>query len=345
MKIADIGKLDRVLVVGSFLRKDHPLIAQRLRQATKRGAQVSMIHSTRRRPVDQASGRKIIVAPSQLPDRCWPDHQGRVAEIKGATADAAWRCHRRCRSQEDRRQPRLGPERRDPARQLRPAACPGGDAACAGRPTGQAILGAKFGFLGEAANSVGGYVAKATPGAAMVSTPPRMLKDARQAYVVLGAEPELDCADGAQATGPLTKAAVTVVLTSFKSQAMLDYAAVLLPVSPFSETSGTFVNTEGRVQSFYAAAKPQGEARPAWKVLRVLGNLLGLAGFDQDSSEGVRAEVLGGQIEFVSGLDNGIDGVALNLNASAGRHRARCRRADPLCRCAGAPLAAPAAGC
>jgi NADH-quinone oxidoreductase subunit G len=99
---------------------------------------------------------------------------------------------------------------------------------------------------------------------------------------------------------------------------MLDYAAVLLPVSPFAETSGTFVNTEGRVQSFYAAAKPQGEARPAWKVLRVLGNLLGLAGFDQDSSEDVRAEVLGGQMEFVSGLDNGIDGAALNLAAASG---------------------------
>ncbi len=76
---------------------------------------------------------------------------------------------------------------------------------------------------------------------------------------------------------------------------MLDYADVLLPVSPFSETSGTFVNTEGRVQSFYAAAKPLGEARPAWKVLRVLGNLLDLDGFDFNSSEEVRAEVLGGQ--------------------------------------------------
>jgi NADH-quinone oxidoreductase subunit G len=115
-----------------------------------------------------------------------------------------------------------------------------------------------------------------------------MLKDPRQAYVVLGAEPELDCADGAQALASLTKAAVTVVLTPFKSQAMLDYAAVLLPVSPFSETSGTFVNTEGRVQSFYAAAKPLGEARPAWKVLRVLGNLLGLAGFDQQQRRRTR---------------------------------------------------------
>ena len=106
-------------------------------------------------------------------------------------------------------------------------------------------------------------------------------------------------------------------MTSFKSQAMLDYAAVLLPVSPFSETSGTFVNTEGRVQSFFAAAKPLGESRPAWKVLRVLGNLLALNGFEFNSSEDVRAEALGGKPEFVSGLDNGIDGSALNLTAAA----------------------------
>ena len=135
--------------------------------------------------------------------------------------------------------------------------------------------------------------------------------------MVLGAEPELDCADGAQALAALQKSAVTVVLTSFKSQAMLDYAAVLLPVTPFSETSGSFVNTEGRVQSFYAAAKPLGDSRPAWKVLRVLGNLLAFNGFEFNSSEDVRGEALGSQAEFVSGLDNGLSPGALNLSASA----------------------------
>jgi NADH-quinone oxidoreductase subunit G len=136
--------------------------------------------------------------------------------------------------------------------------------------------------------------------------------------VVLGAEPELDCADGAQALAALKKAAVTVVLTPFKTQAMLDYAAVLLPVAPFSETSGTFVNTEGRVQSFFAAAKPLGEARPAWKVLRVLGNLLEQPGFDYNSSEDVRAEALGGKPEFVDGLDNDLNGVTADVSANAG---------------------------
>ena len=96
-----------------------------------------------------------------------------------------------------------------------------------------------------------------------------------------------------------------VVLSSFKSAAMLEYADAILPVAPFTETSGTFVNTEGRVQSFQAVAKPLGETRPAWKVLRVLGNLAQLDGFAQESSEDVRTEILGGTPEFAAGLDNG----------------------------------------
>jgi NADH-quinone oxidoreductase subunit G len=315
MKIADISLLDRVLVVGSFLRKDQPLIAQRLRQSAKRGAQVSILHSADDDLLIKLQAR-AIVAPSQLPALLAQVVKA-VSQAKGVAVDAALAGVT------------VSPEAQAIADSLASGSNAGillgnfaqqhPQAATLQALAGQLakVLGGKFGFLGEAANSVGGHVAKAVPGAAGLNAA-AMLKDARQAYVVLGAEPELDCADGAQALASLTKAAVAVVLTPFKSKAMLDYAAVLLPVSPFSETSGTFVNTEGRVQSFFAATKPQGEARPAWKVLRVLGNLLGLAGFDQDSSEDVRAEVLGGQPEFVSGLDNGIDGVALNLNASAG---------------------------
>jgi NADH-quinone oxidoreductase subunit G len=114
----------------------------------------------------------------------------------------------------------------------------------------------------------------------------------------------------------MQQASSVIVLSPFKSQAALDYADVMLPVSPFSETSGSFINTEGRVQSFYAVAKPQGETRPAWKVLRVLGNLLEIDGFGYDSSEQVRDEILGGKPEFVSGLDNGVVDVAIKLAAS-----------------------------
>jgi NADH-quinone oxidoreductase subunit G len=323
MKIADISRLDRVLVVGSFLRKDHPLIAQRLRQSAKKGAQVSILHSADDDLLIKLSAR-AIVAPSQLP-AVLAQIVKAVAELKGVAADSA--------------PATVGAGLIDvaAAKQIAASLVSGSEGgknaaillgnfaqqhpqaatlnALAQQLAG--LLGGKFGFLGEAANSVGGYVARAVPSGAGLNAA-AMLKDPRQAYVVVGAEAELDCANGAQALAALHKAAVTVVLTSFKSQAMLDYAAVLLPVSPFSETSGTFVNTEGRVQSFYAAAKPLGETRPAWKVLRVLGNLLDLNGFDFNSSEDVRAEVLGGQSEFVAGLDNGSDGVTPSLASSAG---------------------------
>ena len=183
------------------------------------------------------------------------------------------------------------------------------------------LLGAKFGFLGEAANSVGGYVAKAFPQARGENAglnAARLLAEPRQAYVLLGVEPELDCADGAKALAAMKQAASVIVLSPFKSAAALEYADVLLPVAPFTETSGTFVNTEGRVQSFYAVAKPQGEARPAWKVLRVLGNLLDIAGFNYDSSEAVRDACLGGKPDFVSGLDNAVQPGNLHLDTGAG---------------------------
>ena len=315
MKIADIGRLDRVLVVGSFLRKDHPLLAQRLRQSAKKGTQVSVLHSADDDLLIKLVAR-AIVAPSQLPAQL-AEVVRAVAELKGAAVDPALA--------------KVGVG--DTAKAIAASLVSGSNAgillgnfaqqhpqaatlnALAQQLAG--LLGGKCGFLGEAANSVGGYVARAVPAGSGLDAA-AMLKNPRQAYMVVGAEPELDCADGAQALASLAKAAAVVVLSPFKSPAMLDYAAVLLPVSPFSETSGTFVNTEGRVQSFYAAAKPLGETRPAWKVLRVLGNLLALNGFEFNSSEDVRAEALGGQPEFVAGLDNGIDAAALNLVAAAG---------------------------
>ena len=315
MKIADIAKLDRVLVVGSFLRKDHPLLAQRLRQSAKRGAQISVLHSADDDLLIKLTAR-AIAAPSQLPALLGQVVKA-VCALKGTASDTALAAVT------------VSAEAQAIAQSLA-SGSDGGSGVLLGNFAQQhpqaatlqalagqlaAALGGRFGFLGEAANSVGGYVAKATPGAAGLGAA-AMLKDPRQAYVVLGAEPEFDCADGAQALASLGKAAAVVVLTSFKSQAMLDYAAVLLPVSPFSETSGTFINTEGRVQSFFAAAKPLGETRPAWKVLRVLGNLLDMPGFEFNSSEDVRSEALAGKPDFVSGLDNGIDLAELNLNTS-----------------------------
>ena len=336
MRIAELDVLDRVLIVGSFLRKDHPLIAQRLRQAAKRGAQVSVLGSAADDlllPVTVSA----IGAPSSLPAMlaavvraaCEIKSVPVPAFLSGVTVSQEARAIADSLASGAKAAVLMGN-----FAQQHPAAA---TLHALGRLLSK-TLGSGFGFLGEAANSVGGYVAKATPGAGGLNAA-SMLGDPRKAYLVVGAEPELDCANGAQALSALAGAAATVVLTAFKTQAMLDYAAVLLPVTPFTETSGTFVNTEGRVQSFYAAAKPLGDARPAWKVLRVLGNLLALSGFDYNSSEDVRSDVLGSTPDFVSGLDNAIDDVAITLETSTGLERVAdvpIHFADPLARRSGA---------
>jgi NADH-quinone oxidoreductase subunit G len=160
--------------------------------------------------------------------------------------------------------------------------------------------------MGEAANSVGGYLANATPGANGLNAN-AMLANPRKAYILLNVEAELDTANSQQAMAAVKSADMVIAMTAYKHQAS-DYADVMFPIAPFTETSGTFVSTEGRVQSFNGAVKPLGEARPAWKVLRVLGNLLKLEGFGFDTSEAVRDEALAG-VNVVSKLNNALVGV------------------------------------
>jgi NADH-quinone oxidoreductase subunit G len=120
----------------------------------------------------------------------------------------------------------------------------------------------------------------------------QMLEKPLSAYLLLAVEAELDTHDPVSAMASIGGADFVVVMSPYKGRS-LDYADVLLPIAPWTETSGSFINTEGRVQGFNAVVRPLGEARPAWKVLRVLGNLLGLAGFDFNDSKAVLAEALG----------------------------------------------------
>jgi len=176
-------------------------------------------------------------------------------------------------------------------------------------------LGVKVGILAEAANSVGGYVA-GLPVGGNVGT---VLQ--KKHLVLLNTEPELDCADPLAATRALQGAEFVVSLTPYKTG--LEYADVLLPITPFTESAGTFVSMEGRAQSFYATVNPLGEARPGWKVLRVLGTMLDRPGFDLDTVEQVRAACLNGR-EVAKLLSN-----ELKLNGqSAGRFDGIQRIAD-----------------
>jgi NADH-quinone oxidoreductase subunit G len=265
MPIAELGRLDRVLVVGSFLRKDHPLIAHRLRQAAKRGTQIHMLHSVDDDWLMPIASRKIV-APSEIVSGL-----SSFAEILKGGKNAAVLLGNFAQQH-----PQAG----------------------AIHAAAQA-LGVKVGFLGEAANSVGGYVA----GLPTKGNLKNVLEQKR--LVLLNTEPELDCADGAAALKALKDAEFVVSLSSYKTG--LDYADVLLPIAPFTETSGSFVSTEGRLQSFTATVNPLGETRPAWKVLRVLGSLLGKQGFDFDTVEQVRSACLAGR-DVASLLSNQING-------------------------------------
>jgi len=148
--------------------------------------------------------------------------------------------------------------------------------------------GASVGYLTEAANTVGAQWAKAQPQSGGKNAA-QMLDGSLKAVVLLNTEPEFDTAAGAAAVAALDKAEMVVTLSPFKAN--LAFSDVLLPIAPFTETSGSFVNAEGRLQSFHAVVKPRGETRPAWKVLRVLGNLLEVPGFNFETSQEVLAKV------------------------------------------------------
>jgi NADH-quinone oxidoreductase subunit G len=253
MPIAELEKLDRVLVVGSFLRKDHPLLASRLRQAAKRGAQIHMLHSVDDDWLMPIASKKVV-SPSDLPGSV----ESFEDVLKAGKNAAVF----------------LGnfALQHPQAAQIHAAA---------------QALGVKLGVFGEAANSVGGYLA-GLPAGGNVND---VLK--KRNLVLLNVEPELDCANPLAAREALDAANFVVSLSAYKTG--LEHADVLLPIAPFTETSGTFVSTEGRVQSFQAVVHPLGNARPGWKVLRVLGSLLGRQGFELDTVEQVRAACLAGK--------------------------------------------------
>ena len=172
-----------------------------------------------------------------------------------------------------------------------------------------AATGASVGYLTEAANTVGAQLVGTRPQNGGFDAG-RMLgaqgASPLKACLLLNVEPTLDAANSAAATSAMHAAEMVVVMTPFKTAAH-DVADVMLPIAPFTETSGTFVNAEGRVQSFHGVVKPLGETRPAWKVLRVLGNTLGLPGFEFETSEEVRAEALGDVAGIAARLDNSGD--------------------------------------
>ncbi len=282
MPIAELNTLDRVLVIGSVLRKDHPLFAQRLRQAAKHGTQIVIIDTTGEDPLIPTA-KRITVAPDQLLNF--------VAQVAAAG------------NAEQGAQPSNGQDlsATDVATILAGGSKCGvflGNMAVASPQATQLAVQAQtiaqqangtLGFLTAGANTVGGYLAGAVATEDGMNVA-KMMRNPLKAYLVLHAEPALDMDDGDKAEKMLA-GAFSIALTSYKSAAE-NWARIMLPVAPFTETSGTFVNAEGRAQSFKGVVAGLGQSRPAWKVLRVLGNILKLTDFDDETSESVRDSVL-----------------------------------------------------
>ncbi len=295
--IQALETLDAALLIGSNIRKEQPLLGQRLRIAARRGAQIMALN-----PVDYdfafPLAQRAITDPGRLPTALAAVAKALV-ELKGASLREApaW----------------FAGMTPDPwAREMAHALAQGKRVAvllgslAAGHPQSAMLrafadcvaelVDASLGLLAEG-NSAGAWLAGCVPhrgplGAELSAGrhARAMLAEPRKAYLLLGLEPELDCLDGAAARA-MARAEFVVLLSAFKVSPAMKYAHVLLPIAPFSETDGTFVNCEGKAQSFAAAVRPLGETRPAWKVLRVLGNRLGQPGFEHLSVADVRAEL------------------------------------------------------
>jgi NADH-quinone oxidoreductase subunit G len=292
LKIADVERLEGVLIVGSDLRREMPMLAHRIRKAAvKGGAQVGFLNPRRFEFMFPVAGYVTAEA----------DMVGELTALVHAAAGAAARpvparvgsaavtdAHRSlisALSHGERHAVILGTlAQRHPAySQLKALSLAVAD-----------LCGASFGCITEGANAAGAYLAGVVPhrnpGGAAIATAGlsarQMLDAPLKAYVLFGGiDPANDLGVDPSA---LASAELVVAVTTHLPESLRGIVHVVLPIGSFAETSGTYVNAEGRWQSWAGAAKPLGESRPGWKVLRVLANLLGLHGVDYDSSDEIR---------------------------------------------------------
>ncbi|MBK7353121.1 MAG: NADH-quinone oxidoreductase subunit G [Nitrosomonas sp.] len=332
MPIAEVPNLKSILIIGSTLRKDHPLLALRVRQAVKNGAQLNIVNLADDDLLTKVAQR-AIVAPSELVRT--------LARILKAVIE-----YRYVESTDKIKEALAKVNVTDTTKAI-------ANNLLSNQPTGiflgnlsqhhpdyseihllaqeiAKVTGAKLGILGESANSVGAYVAGAIPNRNLGGLTSnreesglnalQMLSSetalACKAYILMNLEPEYDTYDPQSALERIKEAEFVVSLSSYKGN-ITDYADVILPIAPFTETSGTFINTEGRVQSFNGVVSSLGEARPAWKVLRVLANLQELEGFDYETSEQVCTELLSDYGNVTDHLNNAVNEFTVNLNEAS----------------------------
>lgn len=299
--IVGVANRASVLLLGSNLRKEQPLLASRLRQSVKKGMELNVLSMA----ADDflcALNSLQLVHPDQFVASLAQVLKG-ACELKGVESAINLE----------------GVEVSDLARRVaisltgneNPAILIGAQAQH--HPKFSEILSlaqalatvcsGTFGVIAEAANTVAGELFfRPEKGALNASS---VFESPRQAYVFLNTELDFDTYNPSKARSAVKNAKMVAALTVFKTPELLEYADVLLPVAPFSETAGSFINMEGRFQAFNGVVKPLGDVRPAWKVLRVLGNVLNLEGFDYETVEDVRRSLVG-HVDFSSKLSNAV---------------------------------------
>ena len=341
MPVAAVDGLERLFVIGGLLRNDSPLLTVRVRKAAGRGAQISVLQSVAEDPLMPLHAQ-VVLAPSQ-----WvtvlAEVARQIAEKRSIALPSALAALGASVGSTEtavlvaRIVDSLLAEL--PNAQASPAAKAiwlGHGAMRHAQASALNLLaswiaqqcGATLGVVGDSANSVGAWLAGCVPLAGGLDAH-AMLAQPRRGYLLINLEPELDSADPLAFEHALAHAETVVALSAYRSESLLASAHVLLPITPFTETSGTYVSCEGRAQSFNGVVKPQGDARPGWKVLRVLGSMFGAPGFDAiDRSEQVRDDVLGGPglastprqdaAPLRHGLDNGLKESALTAPNAGG---------------------------
>ncbi|WP_314042520.1 NADH-quinone oxidoreductase subunit NuoG [Kingella denitrificans] len=271
--IEELADNNAVLVVGAVLRKEQPLLTARLRRAAKNGMAVSVLSA-------QAEELHMpLLSQDVRHPNTWADYLNNLPEAVAGSLQNA-----------ERAAIVLGAEVQNH---------PDYAAIYHAAQKAALALGARFGILPQAANSVGADVLgfNQVAIADLVARP-------KKAVLLLNVEPDADVLGGGQAVDSLKQAGSVLAFTAYESDTLLDAADVLLPIAPFTETSGSFISMEGRLQSFYGVTKALGDSKPLWKVLRVLGNLFALDGFGFESSEEVLAQALGNADALPEKLNN-----------------------------------------
>lgn len=285
--LADIENCDAILLIGSHIQHEQPLAGVRVRQASRKGARVMAINMMDYRFNFKLSAKKIA-APQFLTQE--------LADVLDALKNSS--------SQASEDHKTIATMLRDGKKVCVLLGIPAFNhpEAAQLRALAGAIAkecNAMIGYLTEGGNAAGAWLAGAIPhrGVLGESYPlqgmnaDEMWKNPRKAYVLMNVEPEFDCANAPSAQRALMEADFVVSLTMYKNPELAQYAHVILPITPFTETAGTFVNVMGEWQKFNGVVAPMGEARPAWKVLRVLGNLFHCEGFDYQSAHEVSDEL------------------------------------------------------